>query len=47
MPAQAKGKCKKLQEKLQSNDLESQPGRTLIESFETQVPFLCLPPWSR
>ena len=35
--AQAKDKCKKLQEKLQNNDLESQPGRTLIESFETQV----------
>jgi hypothetical protein len=35
--AQAKAKVKKLTEKLQNHDLESQPGRTLMESFESQV----------
>lgn len=34
---QAKGRVKKLTEKLQNHDLESQPGRTLMESFESQV----------
>lgn len=28
---------KKLIEKAQSNDLEAQPGRTIMESFENQV----------
>ena len=41
---QAKGKVKKLTEKLQNHDLESQPGRTLMESFESQVRAAhCLP----
>ena len=35
---------KKLIEKAQSNDLEAQPGRTIMESFENQVRCLaCLP----
>ena len=42
--SQAKGKVKKLTEKLQNHDLESQPGRTLMESFESQVRAAhCLP----
>ena len=36
-PPQAKGEVKKLIEKAQSNDLEAQPGRTIMESFENQV----------
>jgi DNA-directed RNA polymerase II subunit RPB1 len=35
---QAKEEVKKLIEKAQSNDLEAQPGRTIMESFENQVP---------
>lgn len=34
---QAKEEVKKLIEKAQSNDLEAQPGRTIMESFENQV----------
>ena len=34
---QAKGEVKKLTEKLQNHDLEAQPGRTMMESFENQV----------
>ena len=32
---------KKLIEKAQSNDLEAQPGRTIMESFENQVRVGC------
>ena len=35
--AQAKGEVKKLTMKLQNRDLEPQPGRTLMESFEAGV----------
>jgi DNA-directed RNA polymerase beta' subunit len=38
---QAKEEVKKLIEKAQSNDLEAQPGRTIMESFENQVPVRC------
>lgn len=34
---QAKEEVKKLIEKAQSNELEAQPGRTIMESFENQV----------
>lgn len=34
---QAKDKVKSLTEKLQNRDLESQPGLTMMESFESQV----------
>lgn len=34
---QAKGEVKKLTEKLQNHELEAQPGRTMMESFENQV----------
>lgn len=34
---QAKSDVKKLIEKVQTNDLEQQPGRTIMESFENQV----------
>ena len=37
MWAQAKEEVKKLIEKAQGNDLEAQPGRTIMESFENQV----------
>lgn len=33
----AKQDVKKLIEKVQTNDLEQQPGRTIMESFENQV----------
>lgn len=38
---QAKEEVKKLIEKAQSNDLEAQPGRTIMESFENQVNQVC------
>ena len=34
---QAKDEVKKLIEKAQTNELEAQPGRTMMESFENQV----------
>ena len=41
-PAQAKDEVKKLIAKAQANELEAQPGRTIMESFENQV--TCAPP---
>lgn len=35
---QAKEEVKKLISKAQANELEAQPGRTIMESFENQVP---------
>ena len=36
-PAQAKETVKKLTDKLQSSDLETRPGRTMLETFEDEV----------
>ena len=37
IPAQAKETVKKLTDKLQSSDLETRPGRTMLETFEDEV----------